>query len=141
MIVIDTNVLSEAMHPRGAFVVKEWLDTVEQHVAISVVTLQEVAYGAHRLNDSQRREGILAALAAIQTASGLATLPIDDEVALLAGSLLGRRSMGGRPMSEADAQIAATCLVHDATLATRNTKDFDGLGLKLLDPWADSDAD
>ena len=135
MIVIDTNVLSEAMHPRGANVVKEWLGTVEERLALSVVTLQEVAYGAHRLQDAQRREGILAALSAILTASGLATLPIDDEIALLAGSLLGRRSLDGRPMSEADAQIAATCLVHEATLATRNVKDFEGLGVELLDPW------
>lgn len=139
MIVIDTNLLSEAMHPRGAFVVKSWLDTVEEQLAISVVTLQEVAYGAQRLNDDQRRDGILAALAAIQTASGLTTLPIDHEVALLAGSLLGGRSLDGRPMSEADAQIAATCIVHAATLATRNTKDFEGLGVELIDPWKNSD--
>lgn len=135
MIVIDTNVLSEAMHPRGAQVVKEWLSNVDEALAMSVVTLQEIAYGANRLTDAQRREAILAALEVLQTTWGLASLPITADIAVLAGSLLARRSLAGRPMSEADAQIAATCLLHDATLATRNIRDFEGLGIDLINPW------
>ena len=52
-----------------------------------------------------------------------------------------RRSAGaqrehkGRPINHMDAMIAAICLVHDATLATRNIRDFDGLDLKLVNPF------
>ncbi|TIP21905.1 MAG: type II toxin-antitoxin system VapC family toxin, partial [Mesorhizobium sp.] len=41
----------------------------------------------------------------------------------------------GRPVSLSDAMIAAICLAHDATLATRNVRDFDELGLKLVNPF------
>ena len=44
----------------------------------------------------------------------------------------------GRPIGPVDAMIAATCLVHDATLATRNTRDFEGLDLKLVNPFEPS---
>jgi predicted nucleic acid-binding protein len=46
------------------------------------------------------------------------------------------RTRAGRPISGFDAQIAAVCVQHSATLATRNVDDFDGLGLNLINPWA-----
>lgn len=56
-------------------------------------------------------------------------------IAPIFGTSRRRRRTLGRPIEVADAQIAAVCLVHDATLATRNTDDFEGLGLALIDPW------
>jgi len=52
-----------------------------------------------------------------------------------AGEIAAARERGGRPIEAMDAMIAATCLVHGATLATRNTRDFDGLALKLVNPF------
>jgi predicted nucleic acid-binding protein len=46
-----------------------------------------------------------------------------------------RREGAGRPISAADAQIAAICAAHDATLATRNTDDFEITGVALINPW------
>ncbi len=49
--------------------------------------------------------------------------------------LLSDRETAGRPISVADAQIAAICRKLTATLATRNTSDFKDTGIELLDPW------
>ena len=45
------------------------------------------------------------------------------------------RSKAGRPLQVQDAMIAACCLAHVATLVTRNTRDFEGLGLTMVNPW------
>ena len=50
--------------------------------------------------------------------------------------IVSRREVAGRPISIADAQIAATCLSYGAVLATRNVRDFEGTGLDLVDPWS-----
>ena len=65
----------------------------------------------------------------------LHVLPCDTDVATQAGMLSALREEAGRHLGMADAQIAATALVHGVPLATRNTKDFEGLGIELIDPW------
>jgi predicted nucleic acid-binding protein len=62
-------------------------------------------------------------------------LALDAMASELAGRLRARRDSRGRPLSIGDAMIAAICLVHGATLATRNVRDFDGLDLKLVNPF------
>jgi len=52
------------------------------------------------------------------------------------GSLMAARERAGRQTSALDAQIAAIARVHKAKVATRNVADFQGMGLKLIDPWA-----
>lgn len=55
--------------------------------------------------------------------------------ARMAGAVSAQRRSMGRPISMADACVAGICLVHEAVLATRNTRDFEGIGLSLVDPW------
>jgi predicted nucleic acid-binding protein len=62
-------------------------------------------------------------------------LPFDGEASVAAGRLRAERDRSGRPISIPDAMIAAICRVHGATLATRNVRDFDGLNLKLVNPF------
>jgi toxin FitB len=62
-------------------------------------------------------------------------LNIDPAIAKRWGNLMARRQMAGRPLAAADGMIAATALQHDLTLVTRNEKDFEGLGLSILNPW------
>lgn len=54
---------------------------------------------------------------------------------VLAGTMRAQRESAGRPLSVVDVMIAAICMAHDATLATRNMRDFDGLDLKLVNPF------
>jgi predicted nucleic acid-binding protein len=62
-------------------------------------------------------------------------LPITRSIAERWGVLEGQREQMGRPLHVPDGQIAATALEHGLTLVTRNTKDFDALGINLLNPW------
>lgn len=62
-------------------------------------------------------------------------LPFDQNTAAIWGDLMGEADRRGRSRPAIDAQIAATALQHDLTLATRNTADLADLGVRLLNPW------
>ena len=64
-----------------------------------------------------------------------AIFSFDDEAAVHYAERVAASEAAGRPASMADAQIAAICLSHGATLATRNTKDFEAFGVALVNPW------
>ncbi len=136
MIIIDTNVLSELMRPARNLVVREWMraQTMEQRYTTSV-TLAEISYGTERLPEGRRntllRTGAKAAFAAFRGQ----ILPFDDAAAMHYATIASTRDAIGRPIGPFDAQIAAICRAHGAALATRNVKDFEGVGLELIDPW------
>jgi toxin FitB len=65
----------------------------------------------------------------------LRVLSFDLEASMIYADFASRRESQGQPISMADAQIAAICLRHDAALATRNLRDFSGLGVELINPW------
>jgi len=138
MIVLDTNVLSEPMgrfpEPKGL----DWFDrqpSTQLFTTATVVT--ELAYGIARSGAGERQRKLAAAFDRVLAPDYLAgVLPFDTQAATECGALLALAERKGRPLSLADAQIAAVCRAHNATLATRNTKDFTGLGLTLTDPWA-----
>jgi predicted nucleic acid-binding protein len=62
-------------------------------------------------------------------------LPFGHDEAVAYASLVQRRDLLGLPINGFDAQIAAICAIHNATLATRNGKDFEHSGITLVDPW------
>ena len=64
-----------------------------------------------------------------------AFLPVTQPIALRWGRLDGMRQLSGRPLSAPDGMIAATALEHDLTVVTRNVKDFEQLGVSILNPW------
>ena len=69
----------------------------------------------------------------------MATLHIRDLKDSVKARLKVRAARNGRSISAFDAQTAAIALAADASLATRNVKDFQGCGLKLIDPWKAKD--
>jgi predicted nucleic acid-binding protein len=135
---LDTNVLSEVTRPHPATHVLEWLDALdEDKTFISVVSLAEIRRGIALLDQGRRRSVLSEWLAAdLPQRFGDRIIPVDQPVALAWGDLMAAAKRSGRGMSAMDGLIAATAIACDLTLATRNIKDFEGLDIKLLDPWA-----
>lgn len=62
-------------------------------------------------------------------------LPFDQSAAEYYATISAHRKRQGRPISQFDAQIAAICRVHQATIATRNVEDFTDCGIDIINPW------
>lgn len=135
MIVLDTNVLSEPMRAAPDESVLAWLEQLREPAAITAVTVGELLGGVGRLPAGRRRDALGDAIEGLLEAHRGAILPYDDRAARVYAGLQERRRRAGHPLSVEDGMIAAICLVAGATLATRNTADFSGLGLELVDPW------
>ncbi|MGI8945805.1 MAG: type II toxin-antitoxin system VapC family toxin [Thermoleophilaceae bacterium] len=138
MIVLDSNVVSELMRSRPAAPVLRWVEAQPAaELGTTSVTLAEVRYGIARLPDGRRKELLLAAAEDVFTTFADRVLAFDAVAAVQYADIAATRARAGDPISGFDAQIAAVCRRHHATLATRNTDDFNRLGLDLLDPWTD----
>ena len=128
------------MAPKTSPAVLAWMS--KQRFAdvlyISTVTLGEILYGIEILPAGKRKDGLLhEAEAMFQEDFGARILPFDDAAARFFAQIAAARRMRGRPISYPDAQIAAIARVHQSSLATRNTGDFEGCGLTVINPWND----
>jgi toxin FitB len=139
MILLDTNVISELMRPESSPVVLRWFSRQQaQELYSSSVSLAEVFYGIELLSEGKRRKDLFAGAERMFT-KVLAgrVFAFEDEAAHAFARIASARRRAGRPIAELDAQIAAIASVHGATLATRNTADFEGCGIRLVNPWLD----
>ncbi|MGA9471963.1 MAG: type II toxin-antitoxin system VapC family toxin [Terriglobales bacterium] len=137
MIVLDTNVISEAMLPAPNGKVRQWLSAQpSQQLFTSTVSLAEILYGLEILPLGKRRAA-LSAIAETMFATLFAQriLVFDPLAAREFPAIAAGRRLRGRPISVLDAQIAAIVKANGATLATRNTLDFEGCGVRLVNPW------
>lgn len=137
MIVLDTNVLSEIIRAEPDERVMGWLDSLDPAtVATTSVTAAELLYGLARLPDGQRKTALGKAIRGLlyEDLEGRIE-PFDAPAAEHYAAVVNRREAAGRPISIADAQIAAICRKLPATLATHNTDDFQATGIELVDPW------
>ena len=138
MIILDTNVLSELMRPEPSVKVTAW---VAQQSATELFTTSitegEIFYGIELLAKGKRREKLLdAADAMFREDMGGRVLGFDGEAARTFARIAAHRGIG-RPITHADAQIAAIAQVRRARIATRNITDFEGCGIDSVNPWAE----
>lgn len=133
---LDTNVVSELskLAPHPAIVT--FLD-VEDDLWLSVIVLEELSLGVRLLPEGRRRDGLRAWLFQLLSNFVERILPIDRPEAQQAAAFQAQAQAqrSGRVLQLADALIAGTAMTHDLTVATRNTRDFDGLGIHVVDPW------
>lgn len=134
MIVIDTNIVSEMMRGRPDPGVLAWSVAVGR-LHTTAITVAEVEYGITRLPDGHRKEQLAETAARVFADFQEVILPFDARAARQYAGIVAGRERAGRPITMADAQIAAICASREATVATRNTADFEGIGIRVINPW------
>jgi toxin FitB len=137
MIVLDTNVVSEATRDRPSDAVKAWFNArPPQELFLCTPVLAELRYGVERL-PAGRRRSILDQAIQHMVAQGFSDriLPVDREAAYEFGRVVASRYRLGRPIGAMDGLIAAIAIVHRAAVATRDVEDFTDLGIDVIDPF------
>ncbi len=137
MIVLDTNVISEAFKPQANARVGVWLARLDpKDVFTTAVSQAELYTGLAILPDGERKRA-LAEVIDMFFASILQTRPLafGEQEALEFARIHAHRRRLGRPIADFDGQIAATARVREFAVATRNTSDFEHCGIKLVNPW------
>lgn len=137
MIIVDTNVVSEMMHPSPHPVLKDWFDRQPPYeLFVSAVTEAELRYGIELLPFGRRRSELTQGVERILVEElGNRIVPFDSQAAKLYALIMaGRRAMG-REIRMADCMIAATARSHDAAIATRDTGGFQHCGIEVINPW------
>ena len=138
MIILDTNVLSELMRPKPSPGVVAWVAKQSgTELFTTVVTEAEIFYGIELLPKGKRREALLEAADGM-FAEDLAgrIFSFESDAARVFSRIAAQRRALGKPISHADAQIAAIAQVRKAKLATRNIDDFRDCGIDVVDPWS-----
>jgi predicted nucleic acid-binding protein len=137
-VLLDTNVLSEVRRPAPSAQVLAWLNGLDEDRAfISVASIAELRRGAALMENGRRRDALVDWIAndlSIRFAERV--LPIDYDIAGRWGDLMAQSRRSGVALSVMDGFFAATALVHDLVLVTRNVRDFEAFEVKLFDPWA-----
>lgn len=139
MILLDTNVISGLMQQRPDEAVIRWLDDLPaESVWTTSITTFEVWTGLELLEPGQRRRRLESAFMQLLTEDLDGRVQTFDQSAALAAARLasgGRRA--GRPVEVRDVQIAGIAVARKATLATRNVRHFQHLGIEVINPWDD----
>ena len=135
--VLDTNVISELILKQPNKKVVEWLDHLDPNrIYLSVITIGEIRKGIEKLPPSKRREAVKEWLEAdlLLRFQGR-ILEITTDVMLIWGELTGRLEKEGRPITAIDSLIAAIAVQGDYCLVTRNERDFQHTGVRIINPW------
>lgn len=131
MYLVDTNVISEAR--RGSLPATAWLRSVDPlSVFLSALTLGEIMRGIamkHKA-DPKTASHLSEWLRKIRHDHSERILPVTDEIAVEWGRIAALR-----PRGDIDGLIAATAIVHDLIVVTRNVGDFSDTGASFIDPW------
>src|SRR5580765_3742742 len=137
MTILDTNVVSEIMRPVPPPVVLRWIsDQVSEELHVTVITMAEILLGIELLPRGKRQEILRAGAEQLfRVVFTDRILTFDARAAREFSLIAASRRKRGRPMSEFDAQIAAIARAKSAAVATRNTGDFEGCGVRLVNPW------
>ena len=140
MIVLDTNVVSELMLPSPAAQVVEWVSRqAPPTMHFTTISEAELRYGVAILPAGRRRDGLLAGIEGMLREDFAGRIiPFDREAALAYGEIAAARRATGHPINHADCQIAAITRSVGAAVATRNEDDFEGCGIDVINPWANT---
>ena len=136
MILLDTNVVSEAMKPSPNVAVLAWLDDqAAETLYLSSVTVAELMFGIGALPNGKRKDKLTTALDGVLTLFADRILPFDIAAARHYADLAIKARAAGKGFPTPDGYIASIAASHGFAIATRDTSAFDTAGLELIDPW------
>ena len=136
MIVLDTNVVSEAMKPEPSATVRNWLDEqLVETLYLSSVTIAELLFGIGALPDGQRKTKLTAALEGLLALFEGKILPFDSGAARHYADLAVSARKAGKGFPTPDGYIAATAAFHGFAVATRDASALEAAGVTVIDPW------
>ena len=137
MILIDTNVVSELMRAVPDSAVLDWFgrqDGLALH--LSAVSEAELRRGVAILPEGRRRDALQGAVDAMVSEDFAdRVVPFDGPAAVAFAAIFAERRAAGRLIGFPDCQIAATARARGAAVATRNVEDFEGCGVRVMNPW------
>jgi len=136
---LDTSVISELVKKNPRAQVVNWIDGQEESgLFLSVLTIGELEKGIAKLLASARKAKLLSWVRRdLAGRFGGRLLPIDARVAVRWGAIAGESERRGRPLPVIDSLLAATALVNDLQIVTRNVSDFERCGVACVNLWDD----
>jgi predicted nucleic acid-binding protein len=136
MILLDTDVVSEAMKPEPNPLVRQWLDEqAAETLYISSVTVAELMFGIGTLPRCKRKDKLTTALNGVLDLFADRTLPFDNNAARRYADLAVKARIAGKGFPTPDGYIAAIAASHDFAVASRDASAFAAAGLAVIDPW------
>ncbi len=140
MVVVDTNVLSELMRPTPNPAVVSWVaERATSSLHITAISEAELRFGLAIMPPGRRRDGLTVGLERmLRTGFADRVLPFDSAAASAYAEIAAAQRAKGRPIPEADCQIAAIARSRGMALATRNVRDFVDTSVDIVNPWTDS---
>ncbi|MBZ7927163.1 type II toxin-antitoxin system VapC family toxin (plasmid) [Ensifer adhaerens] len=138
MIVLDTNVVSEAMKPAPDLAVRNWLnDQVAETLYLSSVTLAELLFGIAALPEGRRKKALAETLDGMLELFDDRVLPFDTAAARHYADLAAIARAAGKGFPTPDGYIVAIAASRGFIIATRDTSPFEAAGLSVVNPWSD----
>ena len=131
---LDTNVVSETTRSRPNPSVVDFLDRTSELWLASLV-IHELEFGLRLMPPGERRERLRMDVSRFLESYADRILPVSETGAVWAARLRANAVMSGRPPDLIDMLIAGTAKAHDLAVATRNVRDFEGLGVEVVNPW------
>ena len=136
MIVLDTNVISEAMRPAPHPAVRAWLnEQVAETLYLTSVTLAEMLFGIAVLPAGRRKSTLTRSLDGLLALFGDRVLPFDADAARHHSVLAVAARNAGRGFPTPDGYIAAIAASRGFIVASRDTSPYQAGGLRVVDPW------
>lgn len=136
MILLDTNVISEAMKPVPDDAVRAWLDEqAAETLYLSSVTIAELLFGIGALPAGKRKDRLTEALDGVMELFADRILPFDIAAARHYADLAVKARTAGKGFPTPDGYIAAIAASRGFTVATRDTSAFDAAGVAVINPW------
>jgi predicted nucleic acid-binding protein len=136
LILVDTNVWSELTKPQGHPAVLAWLEANDADLLLSTLVVAEIRFGIELLPEGDRRRDLEAWLAGLEGRYWGQTLSFGRDAAYAYGRIAAHPEVKTRKPQVVDLMLAAQAQARNVPIATRNVKDFDWIGVELIDPWA-----